>query len=86
MDDIIKRIRELESRNSELAKEILLNESAIFETEKEISEIDQDLLGHISIQHQINNLRLLIERIKNKNELYKKEIYSNDLEIKKLKE
>jgi hypothetical protein len=85
MNDKEKRIKELESRNSELAKEILLNESAIFETEKEISELDQDLLGHPSIQQQINNLRLLIERIKNKNELYKNEIYSNDLEIKKLK-
>jgi len=85
MKDKEKRIKELESRNSELAKEILLNESAIFETENEISELDQDLLGHTAIQQQINNLRLLIERIKNKNELYKNEIYSNDLEIKKLK-
>ena len=60
MNDKEKRIKDLELRNSELAMEILLNESAIFETEKEISELDQDLLGHTSIQQQINNLRLLI--------------------------
>lgn len=80
-----RRIKELESRNSELAKEILLNESSIYESEKEISELDKDLLGHPSIQQYINNLRLLIERIKNKNDLYKQEIYKNNLEIKKLK-
>jgi hypothetical protein len=80
-----KRIQELESINSELAKEILLNESAVFEVEKEILEIDPDLKEHPEIKKQVNNLRMLIESIRNKSEIYKHEIFQNEPEIKRLK-
>ena len=78
-------IEKLENNNAELAKEILLNEAAIFESEKEMSEIETQLLEHPKIQQYINNLRLLVERIKLKNQLYKDEIFQNDLEIAKLR-
>ncbi len=78
-------IEKLENNNAELAKEILLNEAAIFESEKEMSEIETQLLEHPKIQQYINNLRLLVERIKLKNQLYKEEIFQNDLEIAKLR-
>ncbi len=77
-------VEQLEERNSELAKEILLNESAVYEAEKEINKIDTDLLDHPSIQNHVNSLKLLIERIEVKNGLYKKEIFENDIRIKKL--
>ncbi len=78
-------IEKLENNNAELAKEILLNEAAIFESEKEMSEIETQLLEHPKIQQYMNNLRLLVERIKLKNQLYKDEIFQNDLEIAKLR-
>ncbi|MEQ8881679.1 MAG: hypothetical protein RLQ12_18685 [Cyclobacteriaceae bacterium] len=78
-------IEKLENNNAELAKEILLNEAAIYETEKEMSEIETQLLEHPKIQQYVNNLRLLVDRIKLKNQLYKNEIFQNDLEIAKLR-
>ena len=39
-----RRIRELEGTNAEFAKEILLNEAAIYEVEKEIASIDTEFL------------------------------------------
>jgi len=86
MDDKEKRIAELEDRNSELAKEILLNESAVYEVETEIENLDTDLIGHPRIQQYVNQLNLLVKRLKTKNNRYKKEIFHNELEIKKLKE
>jgi len=86
MDDKEKRISELEDRNSELAKEILLNESAVYEVETEIENLDTDLIGHPRIQQYVNQLSLLVKRLKTKNNRYKKEIFQNELEIKKLKE
>ncbi len=79
-----KKIRELEDQNAEWAKEILLNETAIYETEKELSSIDTELLSDQRIQSNIQFLRLLIERIESKNEIYKEIIYNNDLEINRL--
>ncbi|MEQ8553818.1 MAG: hypothetical protein RIC06_03840 [Cyclobacteriaceae bacterium] len=73
-------IEKLENNNAELAKEILLNEAAIYETEKEMSEIETQLLEHPKIQQYVNNLRLLVDRIKLKNQLYKNERFQNDLE------
>jgi hypothetical protein len=78
-------VNELEERNSELAKEILLNESAIYEAQKEMADLDNDLLDHPSILNYINTLRLLIERIEKRNDLYKTEIFDNELRIQKLK-
>lgn len=51
-----KQIKELEERNGELAKEILLNESAVFETLKEIADLDSDILDHPKIQQYVNHL------------------------------
>jgi hypothetical protein len=78
-------VNELEERNSELAKEILLSESAIYEAQKEMADLGNDLLDHPSILHYINTLRLLIERIEKRNDLYKTEIFDNELRIQKLK-
>ena len=80
-----ERIRELEDRNAELAKEILLNETAVYEAEKELGNIDEELFEHPRIQQYVNNLTLLIDRINDKNHAYKKEIYENELEIIKLR-
>lgn len=63
-----------------------LNESAVYETETQIDNLDTDLAGHPSIQQYINQLSLLIKRIKTKNNRYKKEIFQNEFEIKKLRE
>lgn len=82
----IEKIKLLESRNSELAKEILLNESAIYEAEKEISNLDMDLIEHPKILEYVNQLKFLIGRLTEKNNFYKTEIFQNDLEIKKLLE
>jgi len=79
------KITELESRNSELAKEILLNESAIYEAQSELNHVDPDIINHENIQSYFKHVELLIERLEAKNYLYKKEIYQNDLEIKRLK-
>ncbi len=80
-----QQIQQIEERNSELAKEILLNESATYETEKEIGKIDEDILDHPVILNYIQSLKILIERITKKNELYKAEIFENELKIKQLK-
>ncbi|MEK6782997.1 MAG: hypothetical protein AABY93_14960 [Bacteroidota bacterium] len=48
-----RQIQKIEERNGELAKEILLNESAIYETEKEIGKIDEDILDHPAIHNYI---------------------------------
>jgi predicted RNase H-like nuclease (RuvC/YqgF family) len=79
-----KEIEALEERNSELAKEILLNEAAIYEAEKEINRIDTDIIDHPTIQNYINTLKMLIERLETKNTVYKNEIFENDVRIKKL--
>jgi hypothetical protein len=79
------KITELESRNSELAKEILLNESAIYEALSELNHVDPDIINHEKIRRYFKHVELLIERLEAKNYLYKKEIYQNDLEIKRLK-
>jgi hypothetical protein len=49
-----EKIAELEDRNSELAKEVLLNESAIYEAETEIENLDTDLIRHPRIQQYVN--------------------------------
>ena len=76
-----ERIRILEERNGELAKEILLNETAIYETEKELAGIDDDLLSHPRMQRYIAELKSLITQILSKSEVYKREIYENELEL-----
>ena len=80
-----EKIRKLEDRNAELAKEILLNETAIYETKKELDNLDKELFEHPKIQQYVNNLKRLVDRINRKNNVYKKEIYENELEIIKLK-
>jgi hypothetical protein len=80
-----RQIQKIEERTGELAKEILLNESAIYETEKEIGKIEEDILDHPLILNYIQSLKILIERITKKNELYKAEIFENELKIKQLK-
>lgn len=80
-----RQIQKIEERIGELAKEILLNESAIYETEKEIGKIDEDILDHSIILNYIQSLKILIERITKRNELYKSEIFENELKIKHLK-
>lgn len=86
MNEKENRIKKLEDRNGELAKEILLNESAVYQTEIEINNLDIDLIGHPKIQQYVNQLKLLVERLKAKNKLYKQEIFKNELVIKKLRE
>lgn len=79
------RVSRLEDRNAELAKEILLNESAIYEAESEIDRMDEDVLDHPQIAQSIAYLNLLIARLQEKNEIYKKEIFNNELEINRLR-
>lgn len=86
MNEKDNRIQELEERNGELAKEILLNESAVYQAETEVNNLDTDLMGHPKIQQYVNQLKLLIERLKARNEAYKQEIFENELVIKRLKE
>ena len=80
-----RQIQKIEERIGELAKEILLNESAVYETEKEIGKIDEDILDHPVIINYVQSLKILIEKITKKNELYKAEIFENELKIKQLK-
>jgi hypothetical protein len=80
-----RQIQQIEERIGELAKEILLNESAVYETEKEIGLIDEDILDHPAIINYVQSLKILIEKITKKNELYKAEIFENELKIKQLK-
>jgi hypothetical protein len=75
----------LEERNSELAKEILLNEAAVYEAEREIRIVEAELLTDVDIQKHIHNLSFLIERIELRNRLYREEIFENNLRINKLK-
>lgn len=82
--DKAKIIEMLEERNSELAKEILLNEAAVYEAEKELNKIDSDLLNSQLVQNHIRSLKFWIERIETRNTIYKKEIFENDLHIKRL--
>lgn len=78
-------IAALEERNSELAKEILLNEAAVYEAEREIRSVEAALLTDVDIQKHIHNLSFLIERIELRNRLYREEIFENNLRINKLK-
>ena len=64
----------------------MLNESATYEAETEISNLDTDLFGHPRIQQYVNQLKLLVERLKSKNKRYKQEVFENEIAIKKLKE
>jgi hypothetical protein len=79
-----RRINELEENNAEFAKEILLNEAAIYEVEKEIAAIETELLEEPKIQSHIQLLRLLIERIEAKNASHREIIYQNNFEINSL--
>ena len=78
-------IAALEERNSELAKEILLNEAAVYEAEREIRSVEAELLTDVDSQKHIHNLSFLIERIELRNRLYREEIFENNLRINKLK-
>jgi hypothetical protein len=78
-------IRIIEDQNSELAKEILLNESAIYEAEKEIQKLHIDLLVHPRISTRVQALKIAIERIVKENDLYKSVIFENEIKIKNLK-
>jgi uncharacterized protein YigA (DUF484 family) len=80
------QIEELEQKNSELAKEILLNESAIYEAEREIANLDEDLLDHPVIADYIQRLNEHIAVISEKNRTYKVEIFKNNFEIKRLED
>ena len=79
-----KEIDYLEERNSELAKEILLNEVAIYEVEKEFSKLKGFLTDSTTVQKQIGQAKLLIEIIEAKNLIYKNEIFENEVRIKNL--
>ena len=79
-----RRIKGLENKNAEFAKEILLNESAIYEVEKEISAISSEFLIEREIQVHVQLLRLIMERLEAKNVLHRKNIYQNNFEIKSL--
>lgn len=81
-----EKIESLENRNAELSKEILLNEVAIYEAEKELNNIDEDIIEHDKIQGYIKQMTLLVERLNSQNRGYKVEIFENNYEIKKLKE
>lgn len=81
-----EKIEALENRNAELSKEILLNEVAIYEAEKELNHLDEDIIEHEKIQAYIQQMTFLIDRLNAQNRLYKVEIFENNYEIKKLKE
>lgn len=80
-----KQIDDLEERNLELAKEILLNESAIFYVEKEIQKLEKEIVGHEHFAQRLEEIRKVILRMEKENEVYKSEIIQNDLKIKALK-
>jgi hypothetical protein len=62
-----------------------LNESATYEIEKEIGKIEEDILDHPVILNYIQSLKLLIERISKKKEIYKAEIFENELKIRQIR-
>ena len=83
---ISNQIKVLEEKNTELSKEILLNETAVYEVEKKFLNIDKDIIEHPEIQAYVNSLQDLLRKIKFKNEIYKKEIYENNIKISNLEE
>ncbi len=78
------RIKELQEQNSELFKEVLLNETAIDDAKRILTSIDIDFVGHPVIKKQALQIQTLIKSISWKNEIYKHDIYKNELEITKL--
>ena len=86
MSDRQKRIDELEDRNSEHAKEILLNEVAIDEARRDIAAIDEDIIDHPSITDYCQHLCLLIDRLEQQNNTYRVDVFKNNWEIKRLEE
>ena len=54
--------------------------------EKEIKGIDAYIADHEHIQNYIGQIEKLIANLIRKNELYKREIFENELEIRKLKD
>jgi hypothetical protein len=62
-----------------------LNESATYETEKESGKIEEDILDHPVILNYIQSLKILIERISKKKEIYKAEIFENELKIRQIR-
>ena len=83
---ISNQIKVLEEKNAELSKEILLNETAVYEVEKELLNIDKDIIEHPEIQTYVSSLQGLSGKIKVKNEIYKREIYENNIKISNLEE
>ncbi|TAE39309.1 MAG: hypothetical protein EAZ70_07205 [Runella slithyformis] len=79
-------IAHLEDENSELAKEVLLNESAIYEAERLLKTIDTDLINHPVFQDYTENIKASIEKIESENRQYRVQIYKNNFEIKYLNE
>ena len=86
MSDSQKRVIELEERNSEHAKEILLNEVAIDEARREIAAIDEDIIDHPSIADYCQQLYLLIDRLEQQNNRHRVGVFKNNWEIKRLEE
>jgi len=79
------QIDELEERNLELAKEILLNESAIFHVDKEIKKLEKEIIEHEHFAQRLEEIRKAMSKLEKANEVYKSEIIQNDLKIKSLK-
>lgn len=74
----------LEDRNAFLAKEILLNEAAIEESEKEIDQIEPEIANHEQMLKKIYLLKFFITRMKSTNRLYREEFVENEKLLEKL--
>ena len=76
-----KLIAKLEDENSELAMEILLNDVAISDAEKEIKNIDSDIVEHPEIKQKVEILNSLIETLRMSNQDNKLKIFKNNFDI-----
>ena len=79
-----KRIAELEEMNGELYKEILLDEVAIFETEKLSAELDPDISDHPFLETRIQMMKDLVLSLENGIRNKKVDIFKNNFEINRL--
>ena len=74
----------MKSRNGELAKEILLNESAIFETENDIMNSKEDIRVK-KVERKLKKLETLLEDRLEKTNIAMREAKAIGKEIKKLR-
>lgn len=76
-------VKALEERNSELAKEILLNKSAIDEAQRKVNSIDPDLLSAQEIFTPFKQYFSWLRALRNGNCVYRRKIFKYLLRIQK---